>query len=176
MTPIILILYILNMEEKMSQRHWRSSLNNLNNERDLFNSLSLSGRPLSIKVFRKNPKNFSKPPWQNQKGVLYYKRRQERDRLLRVGILSPVVFLSHRYLSKGLFAHFISFLWYRVGGAPDYSKGFHGDFLSDDGERPVTAWREHIHADKAVGRLTARTDGQLILSSSVMVALKSLKL
>ena len=64
---------------------------------------------------------------------------------------------------------FTSFLWCRVGGAPDYSKGFHGDFLSDDGESPVTAWREHIHAGKAVGRLTARTDGRLILSSSQAV-------
>ena len=72
--------------------------------------------------------------------------------------------------------HFISFLWCRVGGAPDYSKGFHGDFLSDDGESPVTAWREQIHAEKADGRVTARTDEQPILSSGVMVALKPLKL
>ena len=45
-----------------------------------------------------------------------------------------------------------SFIWYRVGGAPDYHSGFHGGFLSDDGERPVTArkmwlamWKEYTH-------------------------------
>ena len=76
---------------------------------------------------------------------------------------------------RACLTHFISFLWCRVGGAPDYSKGFHGDFLSDDGESPVTAWREHIHADKAVGRLTARTDGRLILPSGVIEARRSLK-
>lgn len=42
-----------------------------------------------------------------------------------------MVFLSHRSLSKGLFAHFTSFIWYRVGGAPDYRNGFYGGFLSD---------------------------------------------
>lgn len=76
---------------------------------------------------------------------------------------------------RACLTHFISFLWRRVGGAPDYRKGFHGDFLSDDGESPVTAWREHTHADKAVGRLTARTDEQLILSSSQAVRQWSLK-
>ena len=54
--------------------------------------------------------------------------------LLKVCAISPMVFLyylSHRSLSKGLFAHFTSFLWYWVGGAPDYHNGFHGGFLSD---------------------------------------------
>lgn len=43
------------------------------------------------------------------------------------------------------------------------------------GKRPVTAWREHTHADKAVGRLTARTDGQLILSIGITEVRRSLK-
>ena len=109
--------------------------------------------------------------------MIYYKRRQERA---RAGHTEPCIvplaggLLSHRSLSKGLFAHFISFLWYRVGGAPDYRKGFHGDFLSDDGDGPVTAWRESTHANKAVGRLTARTDEQLILSSSQAVRQRAL--
>ena len=73
---------------------------------------------------------------------------------LKVGILSPMILtiFSHRSLSKGLFAHFTSFLWYRVGGAPDYHNGFHSKILSDDGERPVTArkmrlamWKEYTH-------------------------------
>ena len=45
-----------------------------------------------------------------------------------------------------------SFLWCRVGGAPDYRDGFHSNVLSDDGERPVTArkmwlsmWKEYTH-------------------------------
>ena len=69
------------------------------------------------------------------------------------------VFISLYFLT--CLTHFTSFLWRRVGGAPERRKGFHGGFLSDDGERPVTAWREHTHADKAVGRLTPRTDGAL---------------
>lgn len=103
--------------------------------------------------------------------------RRGTDHLpLKVGALSPMVSFPIGPSRRACLTHFISFLWYRVGGAPDYRKGFHGDFLSDDGERPVTAWREHIHAYKAVGRLTVRTDEQLILSSGVMVALKPLKL
>lgn len=103
--------------------------------------------------------------------------RRGTDHLpLKVCVLSPVVSFPIGPSRRACLTHFISFLWRRVGGAPDYRKGFHGDFLSDDGERPVTAWREHIHADKADGRLTARTDEQLILSSGVMVALKPLKL
>ena len=61
-------------------------------------------------------------------------------------------YLSHRSLSTSLFAHFASFLWYRVGGAPDYRDGFHSKILFDDGERPVTArkmrlamWKEYTH-------------------------------
>ena len=135
-----------------------------------------SSQKLLSKKLSKILNFFPKTPWQNQKGVLYYKRRQERDRLFRVGTLSPMVSFPIGPSRRACLTHFISFLWYRVGGAPDYSKGFHGDFLSDDGESPVTAWREHIHAGKAVGRLTARTDGRLILSSGVMVALKPLKL
>ena len=94
---------------------------------------------------------------------------------LKVCALSPVVSFPIGP-SRRVCLLITSFLRYRVGGAPDYHRGFHSDFLSDDGERPVTAWREHIHANKAVGRLTARTDEELILSSSVMVAPKSLKL
>ena len=79
--------------------------------------------------------------------------RRGADRLsLKVCALSPMVILSHWSLSKGLFAHFTSFLWCRVGGAPDYHDGFHSKILSDDGERPVTArkmrltmWKEHTH-------------------------------
>lgn len=94
---------------------------------------------------------------------------------LKVGTLSPMVSFPIGPSRRVCLTHFISFLWCRVGGAPDYRKGFHGDFLSDDGESPVTAWREHIHAGKAVGRLTARTDGRLILPSGVIVARRSLK-
>ena len=94
--------------------------------------------------------------------------------LLKAGTLSPMVSFPIGPSRRACLTHFISFLWCRVGGAPDYSKGFHGDFLSDDGESPVTAWREHIHAGKAVGRLTARTDGRLILSSRQAVRQRAL--
>ena len=40
----------------------------------------------------------------------------------------------------------------------------------------MTAWRENTHANKAGGRLALRTDGALILPSSVIVARESLKL
>ena len=94
---------------------------------------------------------------------------------LKVADLSPMVSFPIGPSRRACPTHFISFLWCRVGGAPDYSKGFHGDFLSDDGESPVTAWREHIHAGKAVGRLTARTDEQLILSIGITGVRRSLK-
>ena len=60
---------------------------------------------------------------------------------------------------------FTSFLWRRVGGAPDCHDGVHGGFLSDNGERPVTARREYIRANKAAGRLTLRTDEGEILDA-----------
>ena len=94
--------------------------------------------------------------------------------LLKVCALSPMVSFPIGPSRRACLTHFISFLWCRVGGAPNHRKGFHGDFLSDDGESPVTAWREHIHAGKAVGRLTARTDEQLILSSSQAVRQRAL--
>ena len=112
----------------------------------------------SQKFFKKSQTFFQKPL--DKTYLLCYTisvNRRGHDHLplklsLKVCSLSPMVFLSHRSLSKGLFAHFTSFLWYRVGGAPDYRSDFHGDFLSDDGERPVTArkmwltmWKEHTH-------------------------------
>ena len=99
-------------------------------------------------------------------------------------------FLSHRSLSKGLFTHFTSFLWYRVGGAPDYRSDFHGDFLSDDGERPVTArkmwlamWKEYTHISWRDSSMTVERHWRLgnrratnLLPSGVIVARESLKL
>ena len=58
---------------------------------------------------------------------------------------------------------------------PITNDGSRVELLSYDGDRPVTAWREHIHAGKAVGRLTVRTDGRLILPSGVIEARRSLK-
>ena len=142
----------------MSQRHWRSSLNNLNNERDLFNSLSLSGRSLSIKAFRKNPKNFLKTPWQNQKGVIYYKRRQERA---RAGHTEPCIVPLTGGFSfpigpsrRVCLLIFTSFLWRRVGGAPDCWMVFIAISFLTTGMDP---WRrgENTHT------LTKRSDAWL---------------
>ena len=36
---------------------------------------------------------------------------------------------------EGSVCSFHLFIWYRVGGAPDYRSGFHGSFLSDGVER-----------------------------------------
>lgn len=128
---------------------------------------------LSEKNFQKS-QTFSEKPLDKTKKVCYTisvdRRGHAPDTQSRALSLSPVVFLSHRSLSKGLFAHFISFL-YSIGLVvlPIIVRVFMVISFLTTGKRPVTAWREHIHADKAVGRLTARTDERLILSSSQAV-------
>ena len=70
--------------------------------------------------------------------MLYYRRKQDRasDRLplkllLKVGALSPMVSFPIGPSRRVCLLIFTSFLWRRVGGAPDYRSGFHGVFLSD---------------------------------------------
>ena len=125
-------------------------------ERDQF-----AGYPFPVISLSKTFSESFQNPLDNGGKVCYNKsvNRRGADHLplklsLKVCSLSPMILtiFSHRSLSKGLFAHFTSFLWYRVGGAPDYHDGFHSKILSDDGERPVTArkmrlamWKEYTH-------------------------------
>ena len=62
--------------------------------------------------------------------------RRDADHLplklsLKVWILSPVVSFPIGPSRRVCLPIFTSFIWYRVGGAPDYCSGFHGSFLSD---------------------------------------------
>ena len=81
--------------------------------------------------------------------------------LLKVGTLSPMVSFPIGPSRRVCLLIFTSFLWCRVGGAPDYSKGFHGDFLSDDGEetcdcveRTHTRWQSGWTLDSSDRRAT----------------------
>ena len=102
--------------------------------------------------------------------------RRGTDHLpLKVCVLSPVVSFPIGPSQRACLLISSPFCGIGLVVLPDYRRGVHSGFLSDDGERPVTAWREHIHADKAVGRLTARTDGRLILSIGITEVRRSLE-
>ena len=85
--------------------------------------------------------------------------RRDADHLplklpLKVWILSPVVSFPIGPSRRVCLLIFTSFLWRRVGGAPDCWMVFIViSFL--------TAWREYTHANKAVGRLTVDRHWQL---------------
>ena len=94
--------------------------------------------PLPLRKNFQKSQTFSEKPLDKTKKVCYtigVDRRGTDHLPLKVCALSPMVSFPIGPSRRACLTHFISFLWYRVGGAPDYRKGFHGDFLSDDGEK-----------------------------------------
>ena len=77
--------------------------------------------------------------------------RRDADHLplklpLKVCALSPMVILSHRSLSEGLFAHLHLLSMASGWWCSRLLNGVHSHFLPYDGDRPVTAWKENTHA------------------------------